>query len=53
MAKDMYAALKKVDNPCDLLLCKHRTHITIITSFIDPDDTLNKAFREFVMGKGK
>jgi acetyl esterase/lipase len=53
MAKDMYAALKKVDSPCDLLLCKRRTHITIITSFIDPDDTLNKAFREFVLGKGK
>jgi acetyl esterase/lipase len=53
MAKDMHAALKKVDSPSDLLLCKRRNHVTIMITFIDPDDTLNKAFREFVLGKGK
>ena len=52
MAKDMQAALKKVDSPCELLLCKRRTHITIITSFIDPEDALNKAVREFVLKNG-
>jgi acetyl esterase/lipase len=53
MAKDMHDALKKVDSPSDLLLCKRRSHISIIINFVDPDDSLNKAFREFVMGKGK
>lgn len=53
MAKDMVAALKKANSPVDLLLCKRRNHFSIITSFIDPDDALNKAFREFVLGKSK
>ena len=53
IAKDMHAALKKVDSPSDLLLCKRRNHATIMIGFIDPDDMLNKAFREFVLGKGK
>lgn len=53
MAKDMHAALKKVDSPSKLLLCERRNHATIMIWFLDPDDMLNKAFREFVMGKGK
>lgn len=53
MAKDMHAALKKVDSPSELLLCKRRNHATIMVGFISPDDPLNKAFREFVLGKGK
>jgi acetyl esterase/lipase len=53
MAKDMFDALKKVNSPCDLLLCKRRTHLSIITSIIDSDDALNKAFRTFVLGAGK
>jgi acetyl esterase/lipase len=52
MAKDMHAALKKVDSPSELLLCKRRNHATIMVWFLDPDDALNKAFREFVLGKG-
>ena len=53
MAKEMHAALKKADNPTELLLCKSRNHITIITSFSDDEDSLNKAFREFVKAKSK
>jgi hypothetical protein len=53
MAKDMHAALKKVDSPSELLLCKRRNHLTIMINFIDPEDTLNKAFREFVIGNRK
>jgi acetyl esterase/lipase len=53
MAKDMHAALKKVDSPSELLLCKRRNHGTIMIGFIDTEDTLNKSFREFVLGKGK
>ena len=51
MAIDMHAALKKVDSPCDLLLCKKRNHFTIIIDFVNSEDSLNKAFREFVLGK--
>ena len=47
------AALKKAGSPSDLLLCKKRDHATIMVNFLDTDDTLNEAFREFVMGKGK
>jgi acetyl esterase/lipase len=53
MAEDMHAALKKADSPSELLLCKNRSHITIITSFADDEDALNKAFREFVKQKSK
>jgi hypothetical protein len=53
MAKDMHAALKKAESPTELLLCKRRDHATIMVGFLDPDDSLNKAFREFVLGKGK
>jgi hypothetical protein len=53
MAKDMHAALKKVGSTSDLLLCKRRDHATIMINFLDTDDSLNKAFREFVLGKGK
>jgi acetyl esterase/lipase len=53
MAKDMHAALKRTGSPSDLLLCKRRDHATIMVNFLDTDDTLNKAFREFVLGKGK
>lgn len=53
MAKDMHAALKKVDSPSELLLCKRRDHFTIILDLVNPEDSLNKAFREFVLGNGK
>jgi acetyl esterase/lipase len=53
MAKDMHAELKKVDSPSELLLCKRRNHATIMIGFIDPEDILNKSFREFVLGRGK
>src|SRR5262245_1474809 len=33
MAKEMHAALKKAESPSELLECKKRNHITIITSF--------------------
>jgi acetyl esterase/lipase len=48
MAEDMHAALKKANSPCDLLICKKRNHISIITSFPNEDDALNKAFRQFI-----
>ncbi len=53
MAKEMHAALKKTDNSTELLLCKSRNHITIISNFADEEDSLNKAFREFVKAKSK
>jgi acetyl esterase/lipase len=53
MAKDMHAALKKADSPSELLLCKRRDHATVMVGFLDPNDTLNKAFRQFVLGKAK
>jgi acetyl esterase/lipase len=53
MAKEMHAALKKAESPSELIFCKRRNHISIITSFILPDDSLNKAVHEFVLGKGK
>jgi acetyl esterase/lipase len=51
MAKDMHAALKKADSPSELLECKKRTHITIITNFSGDEDELSQAFRAFVTGK--
>lgn len=51
MAEDMHAALQKVNSPSDLLICKRRNHISIITNFADDEDALNKAFRQFVTGK--
>jgi acetyl esterase/lipase len=53
MAEEMNAALKKGTSVSELLECKSRNHITIITSFIDPEDPLNKAARAFVMAKSK
>ncbi len=53
MAKDMHTALKKVNSPSELLICKGRNHATIMVGFIIPEDPLNKAFREFVRGTGK
>jgi acetyl esterase/lipase len=53
MAKEMHAALKKADNVCELLECTKRNHITVITSFVDDEDVLNKAVREFVKAKSK
>jgi acetyl esterase/lipase len=53
MAEDMHAALKKADNPCELVRCKDRNHITIIIQFINSTDPLNKAFREFVEKNSK
>ncbi|MDB5312580.1 MAG: nlhH 1 [Gemmataceae bacterium] len=51
MAFDLNAALEKCKCPTTLLKLKDRTHITIITGVIDAADPLNKAVREFVMGK--
>jgi acetyl esterase/lipase len=53
MAKDMHAALTKANCPTDLLVCPKRNHITIITGFINPEDSLGKAFREFVAKHAK
>ena len=52
-AKEMHAALKKADCSCELMECKKRSHITIITGFSDDEDPLNKAVREFVKEKSK
>ncbi|MBA4189437.1 MAG: hypothetical protein C0467_15715 [Planctomycetaceae bacterium] len=48
MAKDMDAALKKAANPCDLLICKDRSHISIIINLVQGDDPLHKTICEFV-----
>jgi acetyl esterase/lipase len=53
MARDMFAALKKADSPAEIMLCKGRNHINIITSFIQPDDALNQAFLAFLKEKCK
>lgn len=53
MAQDMDSALRKTNSPSELLLCKRRDHATIMIGFLDPEDALNKAFRQFVLGKGK
>jgi acetyl esterase/lipase len=53
LAKDMHAALKKVNSPSELLLCKRNDHFTIILNLVAPEDSLNKAFREMVLGSGK
>jgi acetyl esterase/lipase len=48
MAKDMTAALKKVASPCDLLLCRDRSHISIIINLMQADDPLRLSICEFV-----
>ena len=48
MAKDMDAALKKVASPCDLLICKDRSHISIVINLVQGDDPLHKSICEFV-----
>jgi acetyl esterase/lipase len=48
MAEDMHAALQKANSPSELLICKKRNHISIITSFVSEEDALNKAFRQFI-----
>jgi len=53
MAKDMDAALKKAANPCDLLLCKDRSHISIIINLVQGDDPLHRTIREFVTKNAK
>jgi acetyl esterase/lipase len=53
MAGLMHEALKKCDCPTELLECKDRNHITIVTSFVNPDDALNKAAREFIAARCK
>lgn len=52
-AKEMHVALKKPGSSSELLECKDRNHITIITSFMDEDDSLNKAVRAFVKEKSR
>jgi acetyl esterase/lipase len=52
-AKEFHDALKKAGSPCELLECKDRNHITIITSFRDDADPLNQAVRAFVIEKSK
>ncbi len=53
MAKDMHGALQKASCPSELLLCKNRTHISIVINLINPDDALNKKFLAFVKGTPK
>jgi acetyl esterase/lipase len=53
MAKDMHKALQKVESPTELMECKNCNHITIILKFVNQDDQLNKAVREFVKAKCK
>jgi acetyl esterase/lipase len=53
MAEQMHKALKKAESSADLLECKERNHITIITSFVNADDALNKATREFIAARCK
>ncbi len=53
MAKDMDAALRKVANPCDLLLCKDRSHISIIINLMQSDDPLQKTIFDFVTKHAK
>ena len=51
MAKDMDAALRKVANPCDLLVCKDRSHISIVINLVQLDDPLHKSIFDFVTRK--
>lgn len=51
MAKDMDAALRKVSNPCDLLVCKDRSHISIVINLVLSDDPLHKSILEFITRK--
>jgi hypothetical protein len=53
MAKDMDRALQKVESPTELLECKNCNHITIILKFVNDDDQLHKAVREYVKAKSK
>jgi acetyl esterase/lipase len=53
MAANMNAALKKAESPVELVKCKDRNHITIIVRFVDNEDPLNKAFRDFVQKNSK
>jgi acetyl esterase/lipase len=48
MAEDMHAALKKANSPSELMKCKDRNHISIITKFVDATDPLHKEFAAFV-----
>lgn len=53
MAKNMHEALKKSESPCDLLICKDRTHISIIVNVVEADDLLHKKICAFIAGVGK
>jgi acetyl esterase/lipase len=53
MAKNMYTALKKAESPCDMLVCKDRTHISIIIHLIEADDPLHQKVCSFIAGTGK
>ena len=53
MAEQMRKSLQKACCATELLECKDRNHITIITSFVNADDALNKATREFITAKCK
>ncbi|MCE9566524.1 MAG: alpha/beta hydrolase [Planctomycetes bacterium] len=53
MAKDMDAALKKVASPCDLMICKDRSHISIIVNLVQSDDPLHQSICEFVTRHAK
>jgi hypothetical protein len=53
MAGEMAAALKKSGNAVELVKCRHRNHITIITRFATAADPLHKAFRDFVQKNSK
>lgn len=51
MAKDMHAALRKAESPCDLMVCKDRNHISIVVNLVDPEDPLCKRIMGFIEGK--
>ncbi len=53
MAVDMIAALKSGGTSVEVMTCKHRNHISIITRFASHTDPLNKAFRTFVQKQCK
>jgi carboxylesterase type B len=53
MAENMRGALKKAESPVEVIKCKDRTHYTIMLKFVDNEDPLNKAFRDFVKKNSK
>jgi acetyl esterase/lipase len=51
MAKNMHAALRKAESPCDLVVCEKRNHLSIVVNLVEPADPLRQKFLAFVTGK--